>query len=124
MSTTPGFEILTAMRKMTEQTMDQARTAINGYFQFLQRGVPGNVMGGAELSEKVLGYAERNVASTFEFAQRLVQVRDVQSLAMLQMEFIQAQMQAITEQAKDLSETATKALMDSVKTPTKGGLSS
>ena len=65
MSTTPQFGILTGMRKMTEQTMDQARTAINGYFQFFQRGVPGNVMGGSELSNKVLGYAERNVASTF-----------------------------------------------------------
>jgi hypothetical protein len=42
----------------------------------------------------------------------------------LQAEFIQAQMQAMTEQAKDLSETATKALMERAKTPTKDGLSS
>ena len=42
----------------------------------------------------------------------------------LQAQFIQAQMQAMTEQAKDLSETATKALMDAAKTPTTGGLSS
>ena len=51
-------------------------------------------------------------------------MRDLQSLAKLQTDFIQAQMQAMTEQAKDLSETATKAVMDSLKTPTKGGLSS
>ena len=68
--------------------------------------------------------AERNVASAFEFAQKPVQVRDVQDFVRLQMEFIQAQMQALTEQVKDLSETATKAVMDSLKTPTKGGLSS
>ena len=90
----------------------------------VQRAVPGNVMGGSELTNKVLGYAERNVASAFDFAQRLVQVRDVQALAKLQMEFIQAQMQALTEQTKDLSETATKVAMDSWKIPTKGGLSS
>ena len=123
MSTTP-FEIPTDMRKMTEQSLDQVRTAINGYLQFCQRAVPGNVMGGSELSDKLLRYAERNVASAFEFAQRLVQVRDFQSLTTLQMEFIQAQMLALTEQAKDLSETTTKAVMDSAKTPTKGGLSS
>ena len=98
--------------------------AINGYLQSFQRGIPSNVMGSSDLSNKVFGYAERNVGSAFEFAQRLVQVRDVQSLAKLQMDFIQAQMQAMTEQAKDLSETATKALMDSAKTTTKGGLSS
>jgi hypothetical protein len=124
MSTTPQFEIPTDMRKMTEQSMEQVKTAINGYLQFFQRAIPGNVMGGSELSNKVLNYAERNVATAFEFAQRLVQVRDVQSLARLQMEFIQAQMQALTEQAKDLSETTTKAVIDSTKTPTKGGLSS
>ena len=81
-------------------------------------------MGSSELTNKILGNAERNVASAFEFAQRLMQVRDVQSLTKLQMDFIQAQMQAMTEQAKDLGETATKALMDSAKIPTKGGLSS
>jgi len=124
MSTTPQFEIPTDMRKMTEQSMEQVRSAINGYLQFFQRAIPGNVMGGSELSNKVLGYAELNVASAFEFAQRLVQVRDVDELTKLQMEFVRGQMQAITEQAKDLSETATKLVMDSLKTPTKGGLSS
>lgn len=124
MSTTPPFEIPTDMRKMTEQSMEQVKTAINGYLQFFQRAVPGNVMGGNELSNKVLNYAERNVANAFEFAQRLVQVRDVQSLAKLQMEFIQAQMQTMTEQARDLGEAATNVVTDSLKTPTKGGASS
>ena len=50
-------------------------------------------------------------------------MRDIQDLPRLQTEFVQAQMQAMTEQAK-VSETATKAMMDSAKTPTKGGLSS
>ena len=124
MSTTPQFEIPTDMRNMTEQSMQQVRTAINGYLQFFQRGVPSTVMGSSELSDKVFGYAESNVASAFKFAEKLVQVRDFQSLVSLQMEFIQAQMQAMTDQAKDLSETATKAVMDSGKTSTKSGLSS
>ena len=108
-SPTPQFEIPTDMRKMTEQSMQQVRTAMNGYLQFFQRGVPSIVMGSSELSNKVFGYAERNVASAFEFAQKLVQVRDVQDFVRLQTDFIHAQMQATTEQAKDLSETATKA---------------
>ncbi|MGA8991861.1 MAG: phasin family protein [Rhodoplanes sp.] len=124
MSTTPQFEIPADMRKMTEQSMEQVRTAINGYLQFLRRTVPGNVMGGSELADKILGNTERNVASAFEFAQRLVQVRDIQSLMSLQAEFVQTQMQAMTEQAKDLTETTTKALTERSKTPTKGGLSS
>ena len=124
MSTTPPFEIPTDMRKMAEQSMQQVRRAINSYLHFFQRGIPSIVMGKSELSNKVFGYAERNVASAFEFTQRLVRVRNIQDLTRLQMEFIQAQMQALTEQAKDLSETAIKAMTDSAKTPTKGGPSS
>ena len=124
MSTTPQFEIPTDVRKMTEQSVEQVKTAISGYLQFLQRAVPGDVMGGSELSNKILGYAERNVASAFEFALRLVQVRDIQELTRLQTDFIQAQMQAMTEQVKDLSETVSKAMMGGLKAPTKGGPSS
>jgi hypothetical protein len=124
MSTTPQFEIPTDMRKITEQSVEQVRTAINGYLQFFKRAIPVNVMGGSEMSDKILNYTERNVASAFEFAQRLAQVRDVPALAQLQTDFIQAQMQAMTEQTKDLSETMTKAMMHSAKIPTKGGLSS
>jgi phasin family protein len=116
--TTPQFEIPTDIRKMTEQSLEQVRSAINGYIQFCQQAVPANAMGGSELSNKILGYAERNVASAFEFAQRLVQVRDIHDLTRLQADFIQAQMQAMTEQTKDLSETAAKAVMDSLKIPT------
>ena len=124
MSTTPPFEIPTDMRKMIEQSMEQVRTAINGYLQLFQRVLPSDLMGGSELSNKVLIHAEHNVASAFEFARRLLQVKDPQDLFMLQTQFIRAQMQAMAEQAKDLSETATKPMMDGVKTPTKGGLSS
>jgi len=109
------FEIPTDMRKMTEQSMDQVRSAINSYIQFLQRAVPDDVMGGPELSSKVLTYAERNLANAFEFGQRLLQIRDVQGLLQLQIEFVQRQTQALTEQAFDLRETTTKAVMESVK---------
>ena len=121
MSTTPQLKVPTDMRKMTEQSMQQVS---NGYLQFFQYALPSKVMGCPELNEKILGYAERNVASAFEFAQRMLHVKDVQSLARLQMEFLQAQMQAMTEQAKDLTETATKAVMERAEISTNGSQSS
>ena len=109
--TTPEFPA--DMRKMIEQSVEQVRTAVTRYLEFLQGVVPGDVTSGSELSNKVLNYAERNLASAFGFAGKLAQVRDFQALASLQVEFIQAQMQAMT-----------KAMTDSLKTPTKGGPSS
>ncbi|MGB8529381.1 MAG: phasin family protein [Rhodoplanes sp.] len=122
--TTPQFEIPADMRKMTEQSVEQVKTAISAYLDFCKRSIPENVLGGSALSNKILGYAEVNLAKAFEFVGRLAQVRDPQELGKLQMEFVQGQMQSMTEQAKELGEAATKAMLDSAKPATKGGLSS
>ena len=66
--TTPQFEIPTDMRKMTEQSMNQVKTAISAYLDFSKRNVPENVVGGSALSDKIFANAEKNVASAFEFA--------------------------------------------------------
>ncbi|NVO13568.1 MAG: phasin family protein [Rhodoplanes sp.] len=116
MKTGTPFEMPGDIRKMTEQSMEQVRSAINSYLQFFQRGVPGMpALGGNELSNKVLSYAERNVATAFDFAQSLMAAKDVQEVLKMQTEFLQGQMQAMTEQVKDLSETAIKAVTDSAK---------
>ena len=114
-STTPPFKIPTDMNKMTEQSLAQVRRAIDAYIQFLQRAIPEDIMGGSELSHKVLTYAELNLASAFEFGQRLMLVRDVRSLVQLQMDFIQRQTQAMTEQAFDLREATTKTVMENLQ---------
>ena len=51
-------------------------------------------------------------------------MRDFQAFSEYRRTSSKHKMQAMTEQAKDLTETATKAVMDSLTTPTKGGLSS
>jgi hypothetical protein len=58
MSTTPPFEIPADMRKMTEQRLEQVKMAINGYLQLFQCGVPNPLIGGSELNDKVVSYAE------------------------------------------------------------------
>ena len=124
MGTTPPPEIPTDMRTMTEQSLEQVKTALNGYIQLFQCGVPNTLIGGSELNDKVVLYAEQNVASAFAFARKLLEIRNHQDLFMLQTEFIREQMQTMTEQAKDLSQTATRSIMTGVKIPTKGGPSS
>lgn len=114
-SATPPFEIPADMHKMTEQSLAQVRGAIDAYIQFLQRAIPEDIMGGSELSHKVLTYAELNLASAFEFGQKLMLVRDVRSLVQLQMDFIQRQTQAMTEQAFDLREATTKTVMENLQ---------
>ena len=60
-----------------------------------------------------MGFAEQNIANSFEFAQKLVRAKDIQEVMALQQEFLKPQMQAMQAQAKDLGAAATKAAMDS-----------
>jgi phasin len=119
---TPNFEIPAEMRAVAEKSVEQAKTAFNNFIQAAQQAVAtfeeqvkASQSGAKDVSKKAMSYAERNVATTFDFAQKLLQARDVQEVIRIQTEFVQAQMQALSEQAKDLGEIATKAAMESVK---------
>ena len=56
-----------------------------------------------------MSFAERNILSAFEFAEKIVQAKDIQKMVRMQSLFVQSQMHALTEQAKDLGETISRA---------------
>ena len=58
--------------------------------------------GSDDVRRRAMTFAEQNVDASFEFAQRLVRAKDVQEVVRLQTEFVQSQMRALTEQAKEL----------------------
>jgi phasin len=117
----PHFEVPAELRAMTEKSMEQARVAFNTFMTAAQQaithfeGQAKVVQAGAkDVSEKAMGYAERNVANTFAFADRLVHAKDIQQVIALQTEFVQAQMKELAEQAKELGTAASKIAMKSV----------
>jgi phasin len=114
----PHFEIPADMRAMAEKSVEQARIAFNTFMTAAQEAVAtfegqtkAAQAGARDLSEKALGYAERNVANTLAFADRLVHAKDAQEFIRLQTEFIQGQLKELAAQAKELGESATKMAM-------------
>ena len=61
-------------------------------------------------------FAQRNVLSAFDLAQKIVQAKDIDELRRTQTEFVQWQIQ-VSEQVKDLGE----AVANATKTTTKQG---
>lgn len=117
--TTP-FEMPAHMRVMTEQAMDHMRDVMNKYLQFVQQGMSAWPGGRTELSKKAMTYAEQNVANTFDLAKKLMVAKSLEDVVRLQTEFAQAQAQALTDQAKDLAESATRAAAETAKNPLGG----
>ena len=104
-----------AIQDTAEQTMEFARGAMESYLDFFQKAMFASPWAQTDLNKKIQSYAGKNVASTFEFAQKLTKAKDLQELVHIQNEFMQTQFKALSEQAKDLGKTATQAATDALK---------
>ena len=117
-----NLEVPTQMRQLAEQSVEQARKAVDGFLSAAQKTAStlesqaSTAQAGAKnVSQTVMSIAEQNINNSFEFAQKLVRAKDIQEMMQLQQEFLKSQMQAMHEQAKDLGGAATKAAMDTAK---------
>ncbi len=104
---------------MMAQGIEQARAAMENYLNFFQNNMSAAPWAGTELNKKLAAYAQQNVATAFKYIQELAKVKNPQDLVRIQTEFLQIQLKSLTEQARDLGETATKAASDAIKGPPK-----
>ncbi len=113
--TRSAFEIPAEMRAMAEKGVEQAKQAFESLLAATQHaaltaGTQFTSMhtGAKETGELAMRFAERNVASAFEFAGKLVRAKDPQEVAALHAEYARSQIAALSEQAKELGQKAAK----------------
>jgi phasin len=110
-----NFEISTEMRNRAEQSVDQAKKAFDDFIMAAHKTIAafegqaaGAQLSAKDIGEKAMAFAEQNVATSFEFAQKVVRAKDIQELTQLQTEFVKSQMPAFVEQARALGQTVAK----------------
>lgn len=101
---------------IVQQTMEQARGAVDTYFDFLKKTISSSPSGGTEFGEKLKSYTEKNIATTHEFITQLTKAKDFQDMVRIQSEFMQTLLNAVGEQTKGLGEAYAKAAAGTVKT--------
>ena len=116
------FAMPNEVRAFVEQSVAQARTAFDGIAQAANQAVAqwkGQAeaarAGASEIAHKSMAFAEKNMSSTFDFAQKLMHAKDPTEVMRLQSEFLANQMRALSSQAQDLGQSAAKIVMDSAK---------
>jgi phasin len=122
MTVTERFEIPPEMRAFAEKSVEQARQAFDGFISAAHRAVSafeGQAesarKGAKDVTEKAIVFAQSNIATSFDFAQKLVQARNVEDVLKLQADYIKTQMQVLTQQAKELGESTSKVARDATK---------
>jgi phasin len=116
------FEIPKEMRSMAEASFDQARKAFEKFLSSAhatagsieERGA--TVRAGAkDISATAMSYAEKNVQASLDYAQSLLQAKDLTEIMRLHSEYVQAQMRSLAEQASDMGQIVSRAAMDAAK---------
>jgi phasin len=116
------FEIPKEMRSMAEASFDQARKAFENFVASAQQtaatleGRGATVRAGAkDISAKAVSYAEKNVQASLDYAEKLLQAKDLTEVMRLHSEYVQGQMRALAEQASEMGQIVSRAAMDAAK---------
>jgi phasin len=119
---TDQFQIPPEMRALAEKSVEQAKQAVEGFISAAQRtasALEGQAetarKGAKDAGEKAMGFAEQNIANSFDFVQKLVRAKDVQEMLELQASYIRSQMQVLAEQAKELGQSSANMATDPLK---------
>lgn len=122
------FSVPPEMRALAKQSVEQARKAFDGFVSAAEQATAGFEQrakvahaGAQEVAQKAMSFAEQNVANSFDLAQKLMAAKDMQEVVKLHADYVRRQMQVLTEQARDLGQTAARAGSESAPTGAEGG---
>src|ERR1700732_1541771 len=116
------FEIPKEMRSMAEASFDQARKAFEKFVSSAQ-ATAGSIeergetvrAGAKDIGSKAISYAEKNVQASLDYAQSLLQAKDLTEIMRLHTEYVQAQMRSLAEQASEMGQIVSPAAMDAAE---------
>lgn len=111
-----GFVLPNELRSMAENSMAQARQAFDGFMGAAQNAVQRMEeratavhTGAKTANEKIMSFAQQNIATSFDYAERLVRAQNISEIMQIHSDFAKQQMQALAEQSKALSQAAADA---------------
>jgi phasin len=113
---TTSFEIPAEMRALAERSMEQAKQAFDSFCSATQQAISTadrQAAGAKNVGELAMRFAERNIASSFAHAERLVRARDSQEVLTLHADYVKGQVSAFADQAKELTKQAAKTAAES-----------
>ena len=106
------MEVPVQVREFAEKSVDQAERAIASFMDSASKSVvvaPGPM---TDVAKQVLAITEANLKSSFEYARKLMQAKDISEVMQLQSDFLRNQFGVATEQFKKMTGGATSAAKD------------
>jgi hypothetical protein len=104
------------MREMAERNLNQSKAALEDLLTMTRKAVDDMDHQAAVIREHSISLMEETLANTFDFAHKLVHMREPQELAQLQSEFVSRQAQVVGDQTKELGQSIAQGASEAAKT--------
>jgi phasin len=116
------FEIPKEMRSMAEASFVQARRTFEKFLENAEATAGtmeerGETMraGAKDINARAIGYAEKNVQASLDYAQSLLHAKGLPEVMRLHSEYVTTQMRSLAEQASEMGQVMGKAAMEAAK---------
>jgi hypothetical protein len=103
-------------REIAEQGLNQSRAVLDGYLAISKKAVDSVDRQATDMNKRSMLIAEETLSNAYDFAQKLVSVREPQQLATLQSEFVSRQAQIFADQMKDVGKNIMQEATDAADT--------
>jgi hypothetical protein len=108
------------MREIAEQNLSQSKVALDGLLMITRKAADGIDHQACALRERSLSLAEETLSNSFDFAQKLMRVKEPHELAQLQSEFVSRHAQMLGDHTKELGQSIMQGVNDVAKTTIEG----
>jgi hypothetical protein len=104
------------MRAIAEQNLNQSKAAFDGLLTVARKAVRDVDQQTAAICEHSMTFAEETLSNTFDFAHKLMHMKEPQELAQIQSEFVSRQAQLLGDQTKELGQRIMQGAHEAAKT--------
>ena len=108
------------MCAIAEQNLNQSKAAFEGLLTIARNAALGADHQAAVIREHSMLFAEETLSNTFDFANKLVRMKEPQEFPQIQTEFVSRQAQVLGDQTKELGERIMQGVHDAAKTTLEG----
>jgi hypothetical protein len=89
---------------IAEQSLNQSKAAFDGLLSVARNALRDLDQQTAAICEHTVSFAEETLSNTFDFAHKLLRMKEPQEFAQIQSEFVSRQAQLVGDQAKELGQ--------------------
>ena len=104
------------LRAIAEQNLNQSKAAFDGLLTVARKAVRDVDQQTAAICEHSMTFAEETLSNTFDFAHKLMHMKEPQELAQIQSEFVSRQAQLLGDQTKELGQAIMQGAHEAAKT--------